>query len=225
MSRAADCVRKQIGLEVILLDSKLFPIMDDSTSGSEFWRLTREIIAVSRASYEKLSATVVGNELSQVEDDVQPPSKRSKSCDLSEKFEVLNKKLDSIEGRLSFAGNFAETAKKIFECVICKLVVNSPIVSKCCQRIIGCRSCVTIWCGTSSRCPLCSVSGQMDDVLQLKGFDDFISFLRVEDRENVPTTNEPTIITIDTGESTESTDDDDLPNIIFQSQRRDENNA
>ena len=42
---------------------------------------------------------------------------------------MLNKKLESIEEKLSFAGNFAMAAKKIFECVICKSVVNSPIVS------------------------------------------------------------------------------------------------
>ena len=110
---------------------------------------------------------------------------------------MLNKKLDSIEGKLSFSGNFAETAKKIFECVICKSVVNS----KCCQRMSLCHHI------TSSRCPLCSVSGRMDDVLELKGIDDDISLLRVGDRENESTTT----IAVDTGESTDD-DFEDLPN-------------
>ena len=96
VNRATECVRKQIGLDVVLLDSKLFPIMDnESTFGAEFWRSTRKIIAVSCASYEKLSGIAAGEELCQIEDDVrQPASKKPKSCDtnISENFEVLNKK-------------------------------------------------------------------------------------------------------------------------------------
>ena len=215
VSRATECVQKQIGLEVVLLDSKLFPIMDNnSTSEAAFWCSTRKIIAVSRASYEKLSGNAVGEELGQVKDDVQPPSKRSKTCDFTENFEMLNKKLESIKEKLSFAGNFAMVAKKIFECVICKWVVNSPIVSKRCQRIIGCRACVSTWCSTSSCCPLCSVSGRMDDVLKLKGLDDVISFLRVGDSEN-----ESTMIAVDTGESTSDDNFEDLPNFSVSASR------
>ena len=70
VGKATECVRKQIGLDVVLLNSKLYPIIDnENTSGAEFWRSTRKIIAVSRASYEKLSGTVVGEELCRVEDD------------------------------------------------------------------------------------------------------------------------------------------------------------
>ena len=47
----------------------------------------------------------------------------------------------------------------------------------------------------------------MDDVLELKGLDDVISFLRVGDGEN-----ESTIIAVDTGESTSDDDFEDLPN-------------
>lgn len=72
VTRATECVCKQIGLDAVLLDSKLFPIMDnESTSGAKFWYSTRKIIAVSRASYEKLSGIAAGEELCHVEDDVR----------------------------------------------------------------------------------------------------------------------------------------------------------
>ena len=62
--------------------SKLYPVTDnESTSGPEFWRSTRKIIAASRASYEKLVGMSVGDELSQLYDNVvitEPPSKRVK---------------------------------------------------------------------------------------------------------------------------------------------------
>ena len=212
VTRATECVRKQIGLDVVLLDSKLFPIMDnESTSGAEFWRSTRKIIAVSRASYEKLSGIAAGEELCRVEDDVRPPA--SKKPKNSENFEMLNKKLDAIGKKLSVIDSVVEIGKKILECVICKSVVKSPVVSNCCQRIIGCRACVMSWRGTSTRCPLCSVSGRID-VLELKGFNDLTSLLRTGDGDTEPTGDgdtEPVTTAVDKEESTDD-DFEDLPN-------------
>ena len=198
VTRATECVRKQIGLDVVLLDSKLFPIMDnESTSGAEFWHSTRKIIAVSCASYERLSGIAAGEELCQVEGDVrQSASKKPKSYNISENFEVLNKKL------------------KILECMICKSVVESPIMSKYYQRIIECRACVMTWPGTSTGSPLCSVSGRINDVLELN---DVTSLLHTGDDDTKPTTvagdkdTEPITIAVDTEESTDD-DFEELPN-------------
>ena len=127
--------------------------------------------------------------LCHIEDEVrQPASKKPKSCDtnISENFEVLNKKLDEIGKKLSVIDSVVEIGKKILECVICKSVVKFPVVSKCCQRIIGCRAYVMTWRGTSTRCPLCSVSGRINDVLELKGFNDVTSLLRTGDDDTEP---------------------------------------
>lgn len=219
VTRATESVRKQIGLDVVLLDSKLFPIMDnETTSGPEFWRSTRKIIAVSRASYEKLTGIAVGEELGQVEDDVlnQPPCKRLKEMgkhNFTEDFEALNKKIDAMGGKLSLIDNVVDIVKKIFECVICKSVVKSPVVSKCCQRIIGCRLCVMTWRGTSTRCPLCSVSDRLGDTLELKGFDEITCLLRAGDREN-----EASTVAVDAGDSSDD-DFEDLPNFAVPTSR------
>ena len=53
---AAEMVKRQVGFEVVLLDSKLFPVIpNDSTSGPDFWKSTWKIIAASRLMYEKLT--------------------------------------------------------------------------------------------------------------------------------------------------------------------------
>ena len=124
----------------------------------------------------------------------------------AESFDSIHKKLNSIGEKLSLVDSLVDVAKKIMECVICKSVVQSPVVSKCCQRIIGCRACVNTWRGTSTRCPLCSICGRMSDLLELKGFDDVTSLLRAGDRES-----ESTTIAVDSGE-TSSDDFEDLPN-------------
>lgn len=57
----------QVGFEVILLDSKCFPLLE-STAGVEFWRTTGKNIAVSCTTYKTL-AGVPGQELSRVDTD------------------------------------------------------------------------------------------------------------------------------------------------------------
>ena len=78
-------MKTQVGFDVILLDSKLFPLTDNnSATGVDFWRSTRKVIAVSCASYEKLVGVVSGEELSQEADDVinlELPCKKVKKSD------------------------------------------------------------------------------------------------------------------------------------------------
>ena len=62
------------------------------------------------------------------------------------------------------------------------------------------------WRGTSTRCPLCSISGQMNDILELKGFNDVTSLLRAGGGDT-----ESTAMAVNTGERTDD-DFEDLPN-------------
>ena len=205
VSTVAESVKKQVGFEVVLLDSKLYPVTDnESTSGPEFWRSTRKRIAASRASYEKLVGMSVGDELSQLDDDVvitEPPSKRVKKMaieDLGVKVEEIDKKLDAIDRKLSVFDDI----KKTFECVICRSVVRYPMVSLCCKRIIGCKRCVSTWRTTSTRCPLCSDAGEKSQpMFALKGIDDLTALFC----DRVPPIHE-------SSESSVSSDDfEDLP--------------
>ena len=94
-----------------------------------------------------------------------------------------------------------DDVKKGFECVICHLPARAPVVSPCCQRIIGCGQCVQRWLLSSSRCPLCSVTGRMTEVFGLKGIDDLTGIFRLGDNDGSQATLSPSV-------DVEATDDD-----------------
>ena len=84
VTQFAQSEKMQVGFEVVLLASKLFPLLDnDSTTGVEFWRSARTTIAASRASYEKL-AGVPGHKISHVNDDVATTPCKTMRCESSE---------------------------------------------------------------------------------------------------------------------------------------------
>ena len=50
--KVTELVNKQVDLDVILLDSKCYPLLEnESTSGETFWRSTRKVQAASRSIY------------------------------------------------------------------------------------------------------------------------------------------------------------------------------
>ena len=50
-----DKVKEQVGFEVILLDSKCYPLFaSEETSDPDFWRSSRKVVAASKARFEKL---------------------------------------------------------------------------------------------------------------------------------------------------------------------------
>lgn len=50
VNTVADIIKKQVGFDVILLDSKLYPLIaNESTAGIDFWKSNRKIIATSRS--------------------------------------------------------------------------------------------------------------------------------------------------------------------------------
>ncbi len=56
---SSNLVKVQTGFDPILLDSKLFPIMDsEATTGTEFWKSTRKIMAASKSLYERLGGVI-----------------------------------------------------------------------------------------------------------------------------------------------------------------------
>ena len=85
----------------------------------------------------------------------------------------------------------------------------APLVSPCCNRIIGCRACVTTWRNTNTRCPLCSISGRMAEAFELKGIDDFTAlFCAGESSGNIEASSSADVDTVTTGSNDEF---EDLP--------------
>lgn len=58
-SAVSEQVHQQIGFDVILLDSKCFPIMEnDSTCAIDFWKSNRKVLAASKDLYTKLTGSL-----------------------------------------------------------------------------------------------------------------------------------------------------------------------
>ncbi len=113
----------------------------------------------------------------------------------------MNKKLDEVHTKVGFV----DSIRKVFECVICRSPVKNPVVARCCQRIVGCRECVQRWITNNSRCPLWSVSGDLEEAITLKGIDDWLSVFRP------PETRDP--LPPSTSENNSGDDFEPMPNL------------
>ena len=174
-SAVAHSVSQSVGFEVILLDSKCYPLLDNATtSTSEFWRSTRKILAASKSVFQRLSGTSIdfkkrmNDETTHgdVHKEVPTPKRPCFSGSVTEK------KLDKIESRFTFI----DTITKFFECVVCKSICKKPCAtSTCCQRILGCTTCVQRWIDQYRTCPHCSANISMMDIHDIKGMDELLN--------------------------------------------------
>ena len=56
VKEVSQLIAKQVDFDVVLLDSKGYPLLDnESTSGESFWKSTRKILAANRQLYRKLT--------------------------------------------------------------------------------------------------------------------------------------------------------------------------
>ena len=122
-SVVADLVREQVGFEVVLLDSKCFPLRDcDSTVASEFWKSNRRILAASMSLFTKLTGTSTNPiranpdvDLTASDEELSNPP-RSKRCCLRE-FKKLDEILERVE-KISKKVDVPKLTSEAFECVI-----------------------------------------------------------------------------------------------------------
>ena len=85
--------------------------------------------------------------------------------------------------------------------MLCYSTVSAPLISLCCNRIIGCRACVTTLRNTDTRCPLCS---RTTEVFEAKGIDDFTALFRAgESSGNIEASGSADVDTVSTGSSDE----------------------
>ena len=61
---------------------------------------------------------------------------------------------------------FMKNMQQTFQCVICKGVVSTPMVAKCCGRIVGCQGCHKLASGPCFLPPLRIPNRELDEVLQ-----------------------------------------------------------
>lgn len=183
---AAELISQQGGFDVVLLDSKCFPILDtDTTTTTDFWKSNRKVLAASRSLYTKLTGSSTNPkhanteiDLTSDEDSIQPPS--MKRCHLSDTDSITSKLDQVVAGvkALQRRNDLTGSISSLFECVICKDVMQVPQFSPCCQCLVGCRQCVNRWFEDHNTCPHCSTPGPLMAYTDLRGFDEVLTLLR-----------------------------------------------
>ena len=121
----AQLVEQQVRYDVILLDSKCFPILDnDTTRTTEYWKSTRKVLAASKVLYIRLKGSSTDPEKAKVDIDLTKEKKLLASTmesreDVNQVFkqllEPLQERMDKLDERFSFI----DAAIKLFECVGC----------------------------------------------------------------------------------------------------------
>ena len=91
---AAELVKQQVGFEVVLLDSKCFPVLEsDTTLGTDYWKSNCKVLAASKTLHSKFigsSAQVKrANEPVDLHSDEEVVPPNSKCCCVSIKYCTL----------------------------------------------------------------------------------------------------------------------------------------
>ena len=164
--------KKQVGFDIVLLDSKLFPMLEsDASSSVDFWKSTRKIIAASAAHYEKIGGVMPGA-IEDLEELGAPLPKRAKY-----KLNTVEKIVTEIQSTTGMK----QKLQKMFECVICRSTMKSPVINPCCSRPVGCEKCVRKWLGSQLRCPLYSQPQSNSNAITLKGMSEMLTMIRDPD--------------------------------------------
>ena len=184
-------MKDQLSFEVILLDSKCFPLLDENAQGTRFWKSTRKVLAASRnkikltgkSSPEKVTIDLTeGDSDSSSGSTVAPPSPKRprvvESCRCSSVLTKLKKVAKGVEG-VQRVTNFLTHLQQAFNCVICREVSTEPVVAPWCERVIGCQLCVDTWLGSHQSCPHCSSTVGIAFRFALRGIGDVITCLKV----------------------------------------------
>ncbi|XP_072564080.1 uncharacterized protein [Paramormyrops kingsleyae] len=171
---------------VILTDGQGNKILEtEGTRGSAFWRQNaRKVLAVKVEDFLQLQGNKKrrlsrrdDNGLDAVFDKIEEVVLASQGLqEVSTTMKELME-LASSNRRVSLAAAEAATIKDAFACLICKGPLVEPIVSSCCQSLVGCRSCIDECKRNSVFCPKCRADDFHMNTQRLTGLSDALAAL------------------------------------------------
>lgn len=125
-SVVAELVQQQVAFEVILLDSKCYPILEsDTTKSHDFWKSNRKVLAASKSLYIKLTGSSANPRHADMHsDDDLGDVPQPKRCCLSGN-NKLDKTLRYLQ-KMDKRENISEMFSSIFEC---KDTMQTPLCS------------------------------------------------------------------------------------------------
>ncbi|XP_056598225.1 uncharacterized protein LOC130416191 [Triplophysa dalaica] len=172
----------------ILTDGQGNKIMDsEGTRGSAFWKQNaRKIFAVKEEHFLQLQASKK-RRLSRREDTgldlvfdrieevvLASQGLQEVSTTMKELMEFAN---SNRRTTLSLTEAQAAAVRDAFACIVCKSQVVEPMVSSCCQSLVGCRSCIEEWQKNSAFCPKCRIDDFSANIQRLTGLADALTAL------------------------------------------------
>lgn len=119
----SNLISLNVGFEVVLLDSKCYPILhNEATTEFEFWKSTRKILAASKSCYEKLTGKTFSTTLdfSTHDQEVEstPAKRKCSNIDHNNIVEKVHNQVEKLQKNFDFLASFV----KAFECVICRSI-------------------------------------------------------------------------------------------------------
>ena len=183
--RVAELVKDEVGFDVTLVNTKCNQIVEsDATRGLDFWKSSRKVLAVHSQMFDKVygkkKAYSAAIDLTQDEDDYDteedeaegptpPLAKRRKTNEKqNNELQGIHQALIKIQQMIRPDGALRRV-QSIFECVICRSVMDTPLFSPCCNRMLGCSACLHNWFAHSPTCPHCKQAVTATEWLEVKG--------------------------------------------------------
>ena len=116
----AQLVKQQLGIEMILLDSKCFKLYDnESTSGMDFWKSSRKILAASKQAYESLTGKSARDTpdalVDKTGEESRPIAKKPRLVHDAD----ANYKLDKVVTGIKTLNDLFHCFPQCLECVVC----------------------------------------------------------------------------------------------------------
>lgn len=163
VSCASTRVIDEVGFDVVLMNTKCNQLTDcDATKGMDFWKSSRKIFAMHSEMYERVCGKErsynAAIDLTQTSDSIDDTS--SENGPPAKKGKTMSREMSKLNEIHSVLCKFETTSRKIpemvassLECIVCKGVIEKPMFSSCCDRILGCQTCISNWLSNSSTCP------------------------------------------------------------------------
>ncbi|XP_016307009.1 uncharacterized protein LOC107661756 [Sinocyclocheilus anshuiensis] len=184
-------VKEALGQEdsLILTDGQGKEILDsEGTRGSAYWKQNaRKVFAVPQEEFLQLRESKrrrlsrrddagLQDVLDTIEEVVTAAQGlQAVSTTLKELMDLAN---SNRRTTVSLTDVEAAAVRDAFACIICRGPMNEPMVSSCCQSLIGCRICIKQWQINSPFCPKCRAGDSGNNIQRLMGLSDALAALR-----------------------------------------------
>ncbi|XP_056270262.1 uncharacterized protein LOC130193638 [Pseudoliparis swirei] len=70
------------------------------------------------------------------------------------------------------------SVRATFQCLVCRDVMDEPVVAQCCRSLIGCRVCIDQWSATSTHCPKCRDEEFSSNYFAITGMGEVVDVFR-----------------------------------------------